>query len=1103
MQEDSVFNPLQKISRTIEMEHVSGKQAADFFEQAVEYFLHVGVELTDENKIELKSFIPVMERLVLMTASQIPDCFYYQAVLAFVKGNFVLYYKKLEKYIQSYPESFKWNQAEKRFFRMISFMPTLAVETAPSFEHLTAVLANYAAKYYPESALELYCKSLYLQETPLEKLKLLEEVIKKEEGWVLAWMDEGDLYQGQKKWIQALEAYKRALEILGKEKNKDYDEYLFFQAAYVSDKRKDLDSAVDYYKKCIEKNPAYPYAQNNLGYCYSRQKRYGEAEPHLKYAVEHDENNRYACRNLYCVLERLHKTEELRNLVKKYPKHFNTKEYRAKPKNYLPEEETGTMEELQALLQKKTTNNYAGTIMVSSERSNLTLYNHQKDAIQSLKKWKNQEEGGAGLLVLPTGGGKTLTAVYWLMQDILDQGGKVLWVAHRHELLDQALQGFRRVCYEDLSPHKKSYSYRMISGQHDKSVHIQPEDDILIASKSSLAHNLSYIQQNWIEKNKNRICMVIDEAHHTPAGEYRKLIHLLQEYGGSFRLLGLTATPFRTVEKEQGLLKKLFFNDILYKIDLRTLIERGILADPVFHSVKTEINMEDLFHTGNADDILERIRNERNFDFDTPGTLSKEAARLIAEHSGRNRLIVDTYVKDQQKYGRTVVFAVNVDMAIAINALFQERGIRSAYIVSNTRDPITGVNRSKEDNREALRRFRAGELDVLVNVNIITEGTDLPKVQSVFLTRPTKSKILMTQMIGRALRGEKAGGTAKAYIVSFLDKWQEQIAWVNPEKLYIDTNADFEEQTSESRKYAMRLVSIAKLEEFTKLADDTLDRNITDGFSFLERIPVGLYQFEYLPDGEEESRNCTILVYDCMREAYEELMQWLSNLDAESLEDLDAVASHIDHTLFRVRDHLLGYQYQDIYDILAFYHQKGVLPQWIPLEERKEYDVAVIAQNILEYKYNRWEEDDYITSEWERADGKWAAFFGYQNVNAFTAAIDLECRRLVHPERYQPPKLLPITCMEELQIQNLPLEEIRRRYPEIGEKLRNAVFEKYQDEEGYYFSAGNGFRSKSKLDFQIDHIKPMAQGGLTCLDNLQLLTRYENAVKKDHFKKEE
>lgn len=94
---------------------------------------------------------------------------------------------------------------------------------------------------------------------------------------------------------------------------------------------------------------------------------------------------------------------------------------------------------------------------------------------------------------------------------------------------------------------------------------------------------------------------------------------------------------------------------------------------------------------------------------------------------------------------------------------------------------------------------------------------------------------------------------------------------------------------------------------------------------------------------------------------------------------------------------------------------------------------------------------------------------------------------------------MPITQQEEIRIQNLPLEEIRRRYPELGEKLRNTVFEKYQDEEGYYFSADSGYRSKNKLDFQIDHIRPMKHGSLTCLENLQLLTRHENALKSDQI----
>ena len=147
-------------------------------------------------------------------------------------------------------------------------------------------------------------------------------------------------------------------------------------------------------------------------------------------------------------------------------------------------------------------------------------------------------------------------------------------------------------------------------------------------------------------------------------------------------------------------------------------------------------------------------------------TLPEDVARQIADSALRNRLIVDTYREGQKKYGQTIVFAINVDHAIALNALFRKEGIASDYVVSSIRDAVTGVTVSREDNERKLQAYRDGKLQVLINVNILTEGVDLPKTGTVFLARPTVSTILMTQMVGRALRGPAAGGTDTAYIVS-------------------------------------------------------------------------------------------------------------------------------------------------------------------------------------------------------------------------------------------------------------------------------------------------------------------------------------------------
>ena len=81
---------------------------------------------------------------------------------------------------------------------------------------------------------------------------------------------------------------------------------------------------------------------------------------------------------------------------------------------------------------------YAGQIEVKTGKNDRELYSHQKEAIIKLDaKNKSPFEG---LLVLPTGGGKTLTAIHWLLRNFIDQRKKVLWIAHRHELLDQAFE---------------------------------------------------------------------------------------------------------------------------------------------------------------------------------------------------------------------------------------------------------------------------------------------------------------------------------------------------------------------------------------------------------------------------------------------------------------------------------------------------------------------------------------------------------------------------------------------------------------------------------------------------------------------------------------
>ena len=226
---------------------------------------------------------------------------------------------------------------------------------------------------------------------------------------------------------------------------------------------------------------------------------------------------------------------------------------------------------------------YAGQIEVKTGKNDRELYSHQKEAIIKLDaKNKSPFEG---LLVLPTGGGKTLTAIHWLLRNFIDQRKKVLWIAHRHELLDQAFETLAFSACSSLLKDVEKFRYRVISGhpKHDRPVNIQTTDDIIIASKDSLNSGLKYLLDNWVNYS-DEILLVVDEAHHATAKTYRKLINDIKQNfqdrqkADGFRMLGLTATPFRTDEGEQGLLKKVFPDDIIFSEHLRTLITRGILA---------------------------------------------------------------------------------------------------------------------------------------------------------------------------------------------------------------------------------------------------------------------------------------------------------------------------------------------------------------------------------------------------------------------------------------------------------------------------------------------------------------------------------------------
>lgn len=729
---------------------------------------------------------------------------------------------------------------------------------------------------------------------------------------------------------------------------------------------------------------------------------------------------------------------------------------------------------------------FSGRIEVSKSNNPRGLYIHQQEAISKLSIGVKQNKFRS-LLVIPTGGGKTYTAVYWILSEMINKNKKVLWLAHRHELLNQTLNTAIQTAYCDVIPNREYFSYRIISGsqEHDIPVNIRTDDDFIIASKDSLNYNKEFLKP-WLEHNKNNICLVIDEAHHATAVSYRNIINMVNTVcDEKVTIIGLTATPMRTSSREKGHLEKIFSEEICYSVDLKTLINNGILAKPIIRDLKTDFQLNREL-SSNELAALNKFQN-------IPESIAKE----ISLNKERNNFIVSHYLENRNLYDKTLIFAVNIDHAITLNSLFISKGIKSDYVVSAIKDSYTGITVSNTDNEKKIKLFRDGELDVLINVNILTEGTDIPSIKTVFLARPTTSSILLNQMIGRGLRGEVAGGTKDAYIVSFIDDWKYRINWISPKQLLKD-DVDFSETKNSYKSLEKTLVPIKVIEEFAKLMDSSVEPKFTNT-EYINLIPLGVYWFNIFDEKENFEESCEVLIFNHLATPYEQFVQDLEyifkiyNVDDELTDELlrqvyDYVLGHY----FNGYDIEFGFNEKDVKDIILYYYLTRTLPEYIDFENREKYDVSILAKEIIKNNFNRLEENNFLNSKWNDKDLGWKIYFN-NNRSIFEREVDREIRKQLNLQNVKAPTLL----IDKIDYSKLTLNQIRAVDVKYWRQLSDAVYDKYKNEQGYYFSAISNYKSKSKRYFQIDHIVPISKGGKTEIDNLQILTRWENQAKKD------
>lgn len=425
---------------------------------------------------------------------------------------------------------------------------------------------------------------------------------------------------------------------------------------------------------------------------------------------------------------------------------------------------------------------------------------HQYEAVQALEKYFELDKdipNRKGLLVMPTGSGKTYTAISWLLKDAVTKGYTVVWIVHRQELIKQTHDEFNNQAPLLKGSKIKKFRTIAVSGLegHCRMAEASGKDVYVLSRQSAGNDNgLRFLPNMLKGKGKKKVVVVIDEAHHGISSQYRKIWDTIRKINPNAALLGLTATPTRVSENERNYLNTFFHvnenikkhigvNGYIHQVTLKELIKSGFLAVPKYIPRKTDINVLSEFKFSEAD----REYLETNKEW------SPDLENQFAESAIRNKAIVNEYFEHKgrkEEYGKTIVFAVNRLHAEILCELFnkEQKGI-AQYVVSG-----------KPGTHEILEEFKNNKFKVLINVQILTEGNDIPDVETIFLTRETSSDIVLMQMIGRGLRGLSAGGTAEANIVAFHDVWDRYNFWLEPSQLDVFEDVEEEELQEEEEE---------------------------------------------------------------------------------------------------------------------------------------------------------------------------------------------------------------------------------------------------------------------------------------------------------------
>lgn len=398
------------------------------------------------------------------------------------------------------------------------------------------------------------------------------------------------------------------------------------------------------------------------------------------------------------------------------------------------------------------------------------------------------------LVHMPTGTGKTKTTMHVITNYFifsLAKKGLIVWVAHTTELLQQAYDAFLDV-WGHLGD-GEVFAYKIWG---NKSIENTDEslNGIVFCGLSKLMSIASNDSQLHERLKRDCRLLVFDEAHKAAAKQTQKVIEGLMRMPAGYEnraLVGLTATPGRTTEDsyDNNLLTNMFGNklihidaNILNQINLgrlqalNTVAEENIIKYFQERRILAKMQPERLSYRKEFTNVELRVLSGalRDLGYDEQ-EYTDEQLKILARNKARNMAILKRLRELNVEKIPTIVFACSVDHAKMLSAMLTLEEIPNSLVLGKM-DPM--------DRKHAIEIFkdRDSGVDIIINYEVLTTGFDSKNIQCVFITRPTKSIVLYSQMLGRGLRGPLMGGNEFCLLIDIddnLDAFDNETAFTH------------------------------------------------------------------------------------------------------------------------------------------------------------------------------------------------------------------------------------------------------------------------------------------------------------------------------------